>query len=145
MSKKSKSSSGVWQSLFAPLAIILAFIAAYLIFTRVLGNPVNFEGGNNKGHPLQGNLIGLMYKGGVIVPVLITIVITLIIFTVERWITLTRVKGKSRLNAFVANLQHMLAEDRIEDAIVACDKQKGSLANVMKAGLTRYRALENDT
>jgi biopolymer transport protein ExbB len=38
----------------------------------------------------------------------------------------------------------MLAEDRIEDAIVACDKQKGSLANVMKAGLSRYRALESD-
>lgn len=80
MSKKTKSSSGVWQPLFAPLAIILAFIVAYLIFTRVLGNPVNFEGGNPKGHPLQGNLLGLMYKGGVIVPVLITIVITLIIY-----------------------------------------------------------------
>nr|HPH75565.1 MotA/TolQ/ExbB proton channel family protein [Bacteroidales bacterium]HPO39189.1 MotA/TolQ/ExbB proton channel family protein [Bacteroidales bacterium] len=35
-------------------------------------------------------------------------------------------------------------EDRIEDAIVACDKQKGSLANVLKAGLSRYRALESD-
>ena len=144
MSKKTKSSSGVWQSLFAPLAIILAFIVAYLIFTRVLGNPVNFEGGNPKGHPLQGNLLGLMYKGGVIVPVLITIVITLIIYFFERLITLTRVKGRARLNVFVSNVQQMLAEDRIEDAIVACDKQKGSLANVLKAGLSRYRALEND-
>ncbi len=144
MSKKSKSSSGVWQSLFAPLAIILAFIAAYLIFTRVLGNPVNFEGGNPKGHPLQGNLLGLMYKGGVIVPVLITIVITLLIYIVERWISLNRIKGKGRLNVFVANIKEMLAENRIEDAIVACDKQKGSLANVLRAGLTRYRALEND-
>jgi len=86
-----------------------------------------------------------MYKGGTIVPILITIVITLLIFTVERWITLTRVKGKARLNVFVSNLQQMLAEDRIEDALVACDKQKGSLANVMKAGLSRYRALEHDT
>jgi biopolymer transport protein ExbB len=86
-----------------------------------------------------------MYKGGVIVPILITIVITLLIYVVERWITLTRVKGKKRLNVFVSNLQQMLAEDRIEDAIVACDKQKGSLANVMKAGLSRYRALEADT
>jgi biopolymer transport protein ExbB len=85
-----------------------------------------------------------MYKGGVIVPVLITIVTTLLIYTVERAITLSRVKGKARLNVFVSNLQQMLAEDRIEDAIAACDKQKGSLANVMKAGLSRYRALEND-
>lgn len=144
MSKKSKSSGGVWQSLFAPLAIILAFIVAYLIFTRILGNPVNFEGGNNKGHPLQGNLLGLMYKGGIIVPVLITILITLLVYVFERLITLSRVKGKSRLNVFVSNIQQMLAEDKIEDAIVACDKQKGSLANVLKAGLSRYRALEND-
>ncbi len=79
-----------------------------------------------------------------IVPILITIVITLIIYFFERLITLTRVKGKARLNVFVSNVQQMLAEDRIEDAIVACDKQKGSLANVMKAGLSRYRALEND-
>ncbi|MRR23825.1 MotA/TolQ/ExbB proton channel family protein [bacterium] len=130
--------------MFAPLAIILAFIVAYLIFTRVLGNPVNFEAGNPKGHPLQGNLLGLMYKGGMIVPILITIVITLIIYFFERLITLTRVKGKARLNVFVSNVQQMLADDKIEDAIVACDKQKGSLANVMKAGLSRYRALEND-
>jgi len=91
MSKQSKSSSGVWQSLFAPLAIILAFLAAYLIFTQWLGAPENFEGGNNKGHPLQGNLLGLMYKGGTIVPILITIVITLFIYFFERLITLTRV------------------------------------------------------
>ncbi len=145
MSKKTKSSSGVWQALFAPLAIILAFIVAYLIFTRWLGNPVNFEGGNPKGHPLQGNLLGLMYKGGIIVPILITIVITLLIYSVERWITLTRVKGRTRLNKFLVNVQEMIAEERIEDAIAACDRQKGSLANVLRSGLIRYRALEADT
>lgn len=37
-----------------------------------------------------------------------------------------------------------MAEDKIEDAVVACDKQKGSLANVMKAGLLRYRDLQAD-
>ena len=144
MSKNSKSSSGLLQSIFAPLVIVIAFIVAYIIYTKVFGNPVNFEGGNNKGHPLQGNLLGLLYRGGIIVPVLLTVIITLIMFVCERAITLSRVKGKSRLNVFVANLQQMLAEDRIEDAIAACDKQKGSLANVMKAGLSRYRALEND-
>jgi len=144
MSKNSKSSSGLLQSLFAPLVIVIAFIVAYFIYTKVFGNPVNFEGGNNKGHPLQGNLLGLLYRGGVIVPLLLTVIITLITFVIERAITLSRVQGKQRLNVFVSNLQQMLAEDRIEDAIVACDKQKGSLANVMKAGLSRYRALEND-
>jgi biopolymer transport protein ExbB len=144
MSKNSKSSSGLLQSIFAPLVIIIAFIVAWYIYQKVFGNPVNFEGGNNKGHPLQGNLLGLLYRGGIIVPLLLTVIITLITFVIERGITLSRVKGKARLNVFVANLQQMLAEDRIEDALVACDKQKGSLANVMRAGLARYRSLEND-
>ncbi len=144
MSNKTKSSSSLWQSIFAPLAIIVAFIAAYLIFTKWLGNPVNFEGGNPKGHPLQGNLLGLMYKGGIIVPILITLVIVLFIYMFERLITLSRVKGRARLNVFLNNIKLMLSEDRIEDAIAACDRQKGSMANVLKAGLSRFRSLEND-
>jgi biopolymer transport protein ExbB len=35
-------------------------------------------------------------------------------------------------------------EGKIDEALVACDKQKGSLANVMRAGLTRYNDLKND-
>jgi biopolymer transport protein ExbB len=144
MSKKTKSSSGVWQSLFAPVAIIVAFIISYYLFVNVMGNPVNFEGGNPKGHPLQGNYLGIIYKGGMIVPILMTCVLTLIIFIFERAITLSRVQGKQRLNVFVSTLQSLLAQDKIEDAIAVCDKQKGSLANVMKAGLSRFRDLEHD-
>jgi len=143
MSKKS-SSSNLWQSLFAPIAIIVAAIVAYYLFYQVMGDPVNFEGGNNKGHPIQGNLLGTMYRGGMIVPILMTIVLLLIIFVLERFITLRKVQGKGRLNVFLANLKSLLAEDKIEEASAACDKQKGSLANVMKAGLERYRSLEND-
>ena len=144
MSKKSSSFKDVMQSLFAPVAIIVAFLVSYYLFTNVMGNPVNFEGGNPKGHPLQGNYLGMIYRGGFIVPILMTVVLTLIIFLFERFITLRRVQGRGRLNIFVSNIQAMLADDKIEDAIVACDKQRGSLANVLKAGLNRYRSLEDD-
>ncbi len=109
-----------------------------------MGNPVNFEGGNPAGQPLEGNYLGIIYKGGYIVPILMTCVLVLIIFIFERIITLSRAKGKGRLNTFVSQLQGLLAEDKIEEAMDACDKQKGSLANVMKAGLTRYRDLQKD-
>ena len=141
MSKESSKFKDVMNSLFAPVAIIVAFIVAYYLFTNVMGNPVNFEGSNPKGHPLQGNYLGMIYKGGIIVPILMTCVLTLIIFVFERGITLSRVQGKGRLNVFVANIQSLLAQDKIEEAITACDKQKGSLANVLKAGLVRYRDL----
>ena len=144
MSKQGSSFKDALQNLFATSAILIAFIIAYLLFINLMGNPVNFEGGNPKGHPLAGNYLGIIYKGGFIVPILMTCVLVLIIFTFERIITLSRAKGKGRLNTFVRKLQMLLAEDKIEEAMEACDKQRGSLANVMKAGLSRYRDLQND-
>jgi biopolymer transport protein ExbB len=143
MSKKGNSND-LLQNIFAPLAIVLAYVVAKILFENLMGNPVNFQGGNPEGEPISGNYLGIVYKGGFIVPFLMTCVLVLLIFTFERMITLSRAKGKGRLNVFVRNLQKLMAEDKIEDAIVACDKQRGSLANVMKAGLLRYRDLQND-
>ena len=144
MSKQGSSFKDALQNVFATSAILIAFIVSYYLFTQIMGNPVNFEGGNPKGTPLEGNYLGIVYKGGFIVPVLMTCILVLIIFTFERAITLSRAKGKGRLNSFVRELQSLLAEDKIEEAVEACDKQKGSLANVMKAGLIRYRDLQKD-
>jgi len=144
MSKKGSSFKDTLQNIFAVSAILIAFVVSYLLFVNVMGNPVNFEGGNPKGHALEGNYLGIIFKGGYIVPILMTCVLSLIIFVVERLITLSRAKGKGRLNVFVRNLQTLLTEDKIEEAMEACDKQKGSLANVMKAGLSRYRDLQQD-
>jgi biopolymer transport protein ExbB len=129
---------------FATSAILIAFVVSYILFKQIMGNPVNFEGGNPEGQPLEGNYLGIVYRGGFIVPILMTCVLTLFIFIFERTITLARAKGRGRLNTFVRNLQILLAEDKIEEAMEACDKQRGSLANVMKAGLLRYRDLQKD-
>jgi len=144
MSKQGSSFKDVLQNIFATSAILIAFVVAYILFSKVMGNPVNFEGGNPEGQPLEGNYLGIIYKGGYIVPILMTCVLVLIIFMFERVITLSRAKGKGRLNSFVSSLQGLLAADKIEEAIEACDKQRGSLANVMKAGLARYRDLQKD-
>jgi len=144
MSKQGSSFKESLQNVFAVSAILIAYVVCYLLFVNVMGNPVNFEGGNPKGHALEGNYLGIIYKGGQIVPILMTCVLVLIIFVIERLITLSRAKGKGRLNTFVRNLQTLLAEDKIEEALEACDRQKGSLANVMKAGLLRYRDPQKD-
>ena len=143
-----KSSKGglmdALRSVFTLGAMIIALIVSYLLFKFVMGNPINFEGNNPAGTPLPGNYLGIIYKGGMIVPLLMTVNLILIIFSVERLITLTRASGKGRIGVFVKHLQNLLDNNKIEDAIVACDKQKGSLANVMKAGLIRYRTLQDD-
>ncbi|MBN1200155.1 MAG: MotA/TolQ/ExbB proton channel family protein [Bacteroidales bacterium] len=149
MSKKNKQGGAglgdALRSIFTTGAIIVAFGIAVLIYLFIMGNPINFEGGNPEGHPLPGNYLGMVYKGGWVVPVLITINLVLLIFSVERWITLTRAKGKGRINVFVKRLQTYLNDNQIDEAIEACDKQRGSLANVMRAGLLRYKTLKDDT
>jgi biopolymer transport protein ExbB len=144
MSKQGSSFKDALQNIFATSAILIALIVSWYLYSMVMGNPVNFEGGNPHGQAIQGNYLGIIYKGGYIVPVLMTCVLVLIIFIFERIITLSRAKGKGRMNTFVRTLQTLLAEDKIEEALEACDKQKGSLANVMRAGLLRYRDLQND-
>jgi len=144
MSKQGSSFKDVLQNIFAVSAILIAFVVSYLLFTQLMGNPSNFEGGNPHGRALEGNILGIVFKGGFIVPILMTCVLVLIIFIFERAITLSRAKGKGRINTFVHNLQTLLAEDKIEEAMDQCDRQKGSLANVMKAGLLRYRDLQKD-
>jgi len=132
------------RSVFTIGAIIVAFIVSVLIYLYVMGNPINFEGGNPAGHPLPGNYLAIVYKGGWVVPVLMTINLVLLIFSVERFITLTRARGKGRINVFVKKLQGYLDSNQIDDAIASCDKQRGSLANVMRAGLLRYKSLKED-
>ena len=145
MSKNGQSLKETLRSAFATGAILVALAIAFLIYFYVLGNPVNFEGGNPDGHPIPGNYLAMVYKGGYIVPLLITLIIGLLTFTLERAFTLRKAKGKGAVNAFVANLQTLLNNNQLDQAIAACDKQKGSIGNVMKAGLIKYKELQSDT
>jgi biopolymer transport protein ExbB len=133
------------SSLFASISILVALAVSLVVFFAVMGNPANFEGGNPAGHPLPGNLLAMMYKGGWVVPILMTCVLVVIIFVIERFIMLNKAKGKGRVDTFVRNIQGMLSSNKLDEAIVSCDKQKGSVANVMRAGLTKYKELKTDT
>ena len=148
MSKKNgqgQSLKEALQSAFASGAILVALIVSVLIYILVMGNPANFEGGNPAGHPLPGNYLAMVYKGGIIVPILMTCVLVVLIFTIERFVMLRRARGTGRINVFVRNIQTLLAANRIDEAIAACDKQKGSVANVMRGGLKKYKELKDDT
>jgi len=145
MSKNGQSLKDALKSVFASSAILIAVIVSVLVYIYVMGNPINFEGGNPKGHPMPGNYLGMIYKGGWIVPMLMTCVLVALIIVIERFITISRAKGKGRLNVFLKNLRNNLEANQIDEAIQACDKQRGSLASVMRAGLGKYKTLINDT
>ncbi|MEI6577125.1 MAG: MotA/TolQ/ExbB proton channel family protein [Bacteroidota bacterium] len=149
MSKTKKASGtsnlmSTLRSMFATSTILISLVIAFLIFKYIMGNPINFEGGNPEGKPMPGNYLGMIYSGGYIVPILITLILVLFTFSIERAVTIHRARGKGKINVFVKQLQVLLNAGQINEAIAACDVQKGSLGNVMKTGLNRYKELEAD-
>lgn len=92
------------------------------------------------------NLLGTVYKGGVIVPLIQTLLLTVLALSVERYFALRSAYGKGSLVKFVANIKAALAEGNLKKAHEVCDKQRGSVANVVTATLIKYAEVEeNDT
>ena len=135
--KEIKKSRGV----NAFIVIVACLILAECFFFFVLGKPSNFEDGNTDNHPI--NLLGTMFKGGFVVPLILTLLFTVIVLSVERFFALNKAKGKGNLIKFVANVKKELANGNIENAQKLCEKQQGSVAAIVDAGLTKYREMES--
>jgi len=142
--KKEEKISQVRGIRNAFLVIIACAIVAVLFFIFGMGNGANFEGGSNDGHPI--NLLGTVYKGGFIVPILMTLLLTVIVLSVERWIALSSAAGKGNTSKFVADIKADLAANKIDQAMQRCKTQKGSVASVVYNTLVRYKEMDaNDT
>jgi len=126
---------------FATIVIPVLFVVAIVLFFFVMGNPQNFQGNNPENLPKPGNYLGTIYKGGIIVPILMTVLMMVITFTIERFITITRAKGKGSISAFVVRVYQKLSKPDVASAIAECDSQRGSVANVIKAGLLKYKEM----
>lgn len=142
MSKQ--KSSGNFGVLFTAIAIPAAIAVGILLYIFVLGNPANFADGD-KVHGEHLNMLGLIYKGGEIVPLLIAVNIIVITFGIERYISLQSARGKGSINKFIRNVRQLLGNDQIDAAIKECDKQRGSVANVLRSGLVKYKHIESDS
>lgn len=131
-------------STFATIVIPLAFVVSTLIYMFVMGSPSNFQGGNPENHPLPGNTLGIIYKGGVIVPILLGLLLMIITFSIERMLTLSKASGTKSIESFVRTVRQRLAANDTNGAMAACDSQQGSVASVVKAGLKKYQEMEMD-
>lgn len=140
-----KSSNAI--SWIAPVVCILA---GYLIWRFGLGAEGNFtkpdlSGGFWPKHEgPKGGLIK-MYEGGIIVPLLIATFLTAITFIIERLLTISKASGTGNIAEFIRKVQYHLANKNVDQAISECDKQKGSVGNVMKAGLRKYKEMISNT
>jgi biopolymer transport protein ExbB len=136
-----KSTSGGFNFMTALLAIVIALIIGWLIYAFVLGAPGNFDA---EGHPKQGNYLGMMHAGGFIVPILMAIFIIIVTFSIERLITIGKAKGKGPADVFVRQIKELINAGQYDEAIALCDRQKGSLANVVRAGVEKLKNIQHD-
>ena len=148
-SVQAKKSSNI-ISLIAP---VLCLLAGYCIWRFGLGNPANFgqptiageTGWFWPGRHDPKTALSKMYLGGIIVPVLIGTFLTMLTFVVERFLTISKANGTGNNSDFVRKVQYQLANKNVDAALAECDKQKGSVGNVMKAGLHRYKEMISNT
>jgi len=122
----------VKQTLFVTLNAIVAFLIGFGLWYGVFRTS-------------ETPIIHSIYQGGPLVVVLIMILIMLLVFVVERYFSLyTVAKGKSSIQIFFKKLVTLLQSDDYDGALAACDKQRGTTANVLRAGIERYQELKDN-
>ncbi|MGI8636709.1 MAG: MotA/TolQ/ExbB proton channel family protein [Segetibacter sp.] len=135
--------SGNSISWIAPFACI---ILGYVLWRFVIGADANFTNPDKTGgfwpnHEGPKGNISRMYEGGIIVPILIGCMLIVITFVIERLLTVTKAAGKGSITEFIRKVQFHLANKDVDKAMAECDRQKGSVGNVMKAGLRKYKEM----
>ena len=138
--KKSSGFQGVKNAFFI---ILVCFVLAVLFFKFILGAPEHFVNGDPTQPVKDGNLMGTVYKGGVVVPVIITLLFSVIALSIERFFALRTAFGKSSLGKFVVSVKQAITAGDMAKAQQLCDKQQGSVANVVGASIAAYNEMEN--
>ncbi|MBN1503496.1 MAG: MotA/TolQ/ExbB proton channel family protein [Candidatus Eisenbacteria bacterium] len=111
------------QSIFMFVVLVVAFVVALGIFLYLLPD--------------------YLRAGGPLVVILIMLSIMVITFIFERSFALRASQGKGSVLAFLKSVKQDVIKNNIDGAIAACDKQGGTAASVLQAGLERYKELKD--
>jgi biopolymer transport protein ExbB len=148
-----RKAGGLNPAVIIPILLVLGFC----VWLFVLGSPGNFKADPRLSglsaaftdverkdlHP-EG-FMGMIYMGGIIVPFLIAFMIIVIVFSIERYFVLGKASGAGNVDNFVVKIRSLLNQNKVDEALEECDRQQGSVGNVVKEGLTTYKALAHDT
>ena len=149
--KKSQGFKGVKAGW---IVILICFIIAECLYVFGAGYKTNFLGNEAfTGLPFHffqdadfepDGIVGTVYKGGFIVPLIWGQFITVIALAIERFLAIRTANGKGSVGRFVGNIKKALMAGNIAEAEALCDKQQGSVANVVRSTLATYRQVEKD-
>lgn len=112
------------QSVFITIVLIAAIVISAIIFYTLLPDFIR--------------------QGGPLVVLLMTLSIMEITFILERLFSLNKAKGNGSLLDFIAELNKKLQQRDVEGALTLCHNQQGSVANVLRAALERFRQISRE-
>jgi biopolymer transport protein ExbB len=124
------------------IILVICCVLAYSFYYFVLGNPDNFVGGDREGHPA--NLMGTVYKGGFVVGVILTLLLTVIVLGVERFFAIKSASGTMNLGKFTSQVKALIRDQKFTEARALCNKMQGSVANVVLASINAYEDVEKN-
>jgi len=114
----------VKQSVFTIILLIMSLATAIIIFTW---------------------LPGYLQRGGYLVIGLIMLLLMLVTYILERIFTLRKARGTATIQSFFRKVVEYLKQGNYDGAMAVCDKQRGSCANVLRAGIERYSQIKDDS
>ena len=137
------------KNMISWLAPVVCIIAGYAIWRFMMGsadgfNEPDLNGGFWPSHKGPKDAFHRIYEGGIIVPLLLGMFLMVVVFSIERYLTIRRALGNGSIADFIRKIQFQLANKNVDAALAECDKQSGSVSNVMKAGLRRYKEMINE-
>ncbi len=113
------------QGLFATILIIVAFAVSLYVYLNLLPDFIT--------------------RGGPLVVLLMMLSIMVFTYVFERIFSLQKAQGKGSLTKFLKDVEDNLNNGDINAAVEICNKQKGSMANVIRNGLERYQEVLKDS
>ena len=132
------------RNYFVLIVIALCLAAAFAIFYLWFGNPDNFLDPLIKHQPKPGNLLGTVYTGGPLVAILVSLTLMVVTFIIERLLSLSKAEGRGSLPKFLKKVHDHLVAGNIDAAIDECNKQRGSAASIIRAGLEQYQMVKGN-
>lgn len=127
------------KNMFNMIVIVASLVVGYIVWQFIFGAEANM----NPDHTPK-NFMGNIYTGGPLVAGLLACILLSITYVFERLLSISKALGKGDSTAFVKRCTDLIQQGKYAEAVQECDAQRGSLANVMRAGLERYQAIEND-
>ena len=126
------------------VVVLSMVIGIYVIWWLIMGDPSGFLNGEIRSEPKPGNVLATIDTGGWLVGILIGLILISVTFIFERLLTINKAKGKGNPSIFIKNMIEQLTKGDLDAAIVECDKQRGSVANIMRAAISRFQTVEKD-